>query len=95
MASTAEKKSEVNLLPCTFKFHNFVAKISDININCQVIKMEDCLYLWIGDFTNGSMGDLSFALTSNLERQPISTKIMGIERRIQEEFKTHADLLSF
>lgn len=94
--------------------------------------MEDCLYLWIGDSTNRSMEDLSFALKSSFERQPIATKIMGsvadatstnmakrlsmklgkpiyvsfnvtannitlpgIERRIQEEFKTHADLLSF
>lgn len=122
----------MELLPCNFKFHDFVAKVSDININCQIIKMEDCLYLWIGDSTNPSMEDLSFALTSSFERQPIATKIMGsvadatsinmakrlsmklgkpiyvsfnitpdnitlpgIERRIHEEFKKHADLLSF
>jgi len=132
MADATEKRSEVELLPCSFKFHDFVAKVSDININCQIIKMEDCLYLWIGDSANGSMGDLSLALASSFERQPIATKIMGsvadatstnmakrlsmklgkpvyvsfnvtpdniilpgIERRIQEEFKTYADLLSF
>ncbi|XP_012530801.1 proteasome assembly chaperone 4 isoform X2 [Monomorium pharaonis] len=132
MAYSTEQTSKVELLPCSFKFHNFVAKVSDININCHIIKMEDCLYLWIGDSANCSMEDLSFALTSNFERQPIATKIMGsvadatstnmakrlsmkfgkpiyvsfnitpdniilpgIERRIQEEFKTHADLLSF
>ncbi|KAL6259525.1 hypothetical protein P5V15_009442 [Pogonomyrmex californicus] len=129
---TTEKESTVELLPCSFKFHNFVAKISDININCQIIKMEDCLYLWIGDSSNPSMEDLAFALISNFEKQPITTKLMGavvdttstnmakrlsmkfgkpiyvsfnitadnltlpsIEKRIQEEFKTHADLLSF
>lgn len=132
MASATEERSEVELLPCSFKFHDFVAKVGDINIHCQIIKMEDCLYLWIGDSTNRSMEDLSFALKSSLESQPIATKIMGsiadatstnmakrlsmklgkpvyvsfnvtannitlpgIERRIQEEFKTHADLLSF
>ncbi|EFN83492.1 Proteasome assembly chaperone 4 [Harpegnathos saltator] len=93
--------------------------------------MENCLYLWIGDCNNPTMEDLSFALASNFQRQPIATKIMGavadatstnmakrlsmklgrpvyvsfnitadnitlpgIERKIQEEFKTHADLLS-
>ncbi|XP_012061185.1 PREDICTED: proteasome assembly chaperone 4-like [Atta cephalotes] len=132
MVNTAEKKSEVELLPCNFKFHNFIVKIGDTNINCQIIRMEDSLYLWIGDSVNGSMEDLSFALTSSFEKQPIATKIMGsianatstnmakrlsmkfgkaiyvsfnitpnniilpgIEKRIQEEFKTHADLLSF
>ncbi|XP_071582685.1 proteasome assembly chaperone 4 [Temnothorax nylanderi] len=132
MANVTEKRSDMELLPCSFKFHDFAAKVSDVNINCQIIKMEDCLYLWIGDSANRSMGDLSFALASNFEKQPIATKIMGsvadatsmnmakrlsmklgkpiyvsfnitadnivlpgIERRIQEEFKTHADLLSF
>jgi len=132
MAIATEKTSEVELLPCSFKFHDFVVKVSDVNVNCQIIKMEDCLYLWIGDSANRSMDDLSFALKSSFEAQPIATKIMGsvadatstnmakrlskkfgkpiyvsfnvtadnitlpgIERRIQEEFKTHADLLSF
>lgn len=132
MAVATEERSKIELLPCSFKFHDFVAKVSDINVICQIIKMEDCLYLWIGDSANRSMGDLSFALTSNFDTQPIATKIMGsvadatstnmakrlskkfgkpiyvsfnitadnitlpgIERRIQEEFKTHADLLSF
>ncbi|EGI59807.1 Proteasome assembly chaperone 4 [Acromyrmex echinatior] len=131
MANTAERKSEVELLPSSFKFHNFVAKVGDTNINCQIIRMEDSLYLWIGDSVNGSMEDLSFALISSFEKQPIATKIMGsianatstnmakrlsmkfgkaiyvsfnitpnniilpgIEKRIQEEFKTHADLLN-
>ncbi|XP_011881990.1 PREDICTED: proteasome assembly chaperone 4-like isoform X2 [Vollenhovia emeryi] len=132
MASATGEGPEVELLPCSFKFHDFVAKVCDLSINCQIIKMEDSLYLWIGDSAKRSMTDLSFALASRFERQPIATKIMGsvadttsmnmakrlstklgkpiyvsfnvtadnialpgIERRIQEEFKTHADLLSF
>ncbi|EZA61761.1 hypothetical protein DMN91_003559 [Ooceraea biroi] len=120
------------LMPCTFKFHNFNIKVGDVTISCEIIKMEDCLYLWIGDCANPNMNDLSFALMSRFERQPIATKIMGavadptstnvasrlsmklgkpvyvsfnatannitlpaIEKGIQEEFKTHADLLSF
>lgn len=132
MTSTTEQNSKRNLLPCSFKFHEFVAKITDINIVCQIIKMKDSLFLWVGDCNNSSIDDLSFALLSNLDKQPIATKIMGtvekttslnmarrltmkiekpvyisfnviadnitllgIEKRIQEEFKTHKDLLGF
>ncbi|KYN50218.1 PREDICTED: uncharacterized protein LOC108771188 [Cyphomyrmex costatus] len=77
MASATENRSGVELLPCSFRFYNFVAIINDTNINCQLIRMEDSLYLWIGDSINGSMEDLSFALTSSFERQPIATKIIG------------------
>ncbi|XP_014485916.1 PREDICTED: uncharacterized protein LOC106750238 [Dinoponera quadriceps] len=131
MADIQEQRIDGQFLPCSFKFHKFAVRVSDTTINCQIIKMENCLYLWIGDSNNPSMEDLSFALTSKLERQPIATKIIGavadatstnmakrlsmklgkpvyvsfnvtannitlpgIERRIQEEFKAHADLLS-
>ncbi|KYM99049.1 Proteasome assembly chaperone 4 [Cyphomyrmex costatus] len=77
MACVTENRSGVELLPCSFRFHNFVVKVSDTNINCQIIRMKDSLYLWIGDSINGSMEDLSFALTSSFERQPIATKIIG------------------
>lgn len=130
MAST-EQEASGELLQCSFKFHNFTAKVSDITVNCQIIKTEYCLYIWIGDCNNPNIEDLSFALMPNLGKQPIATKIMGavadttstnmakrlsmklgkpvyvsfnitadnivlpgIERKIQEEFKTHADLLT-
>lgn len=129
MADIQDQRDSEAFLPCSFKFHNFSAKISDITVNYEIIKMENSLYLWIGD--DGKMDDLSFALASDLDRQSIVTKIIGpadatstnmakrlsmklgkpvyvsfnvtasniilpeIERRIQEEFKTHADLLSF
>lgn len=132
MANTQEQRTDEEFSPCSFKFHSFSARVSDVTINCKIIKMENCLYLWIGNCNNPSMEDLSFALASNFESQPIATKIMGtvadatstnmakrlsmklgkpvyvsfnitadnitlpgIERRIQEEFKTHAELLSF
>lgn len=133
MTSTAEEQnSQGDLLPCSFMFHEFVTKITDVNIACQIIKMEDSLFLWVGDCNNPNMDDLSFALVSNSDKRPIATKIMGtvadatstnmarrltmklgkpvyvsfnitadnitlpgIERRIQEEFKTCADLFSF
>ncbi|XP_029162995.1 proteasome assembly chaperone 4-like [Nylanderia fulva] len=124
--------TEQELLQCSIKFHNFVAKVGDVTIKCEIIKMEDSLYLWIGDSANSTMDDLSFSFTSNCKTQPIATKIMGavadatstniarrfsiklgkpvyvsfnvtadnmlllgIEKRVQEEFKMHNDLLSF
>ncbi|EFN69599.1 Proteasome assembly chaperone 4, partial [Camponotus floridanus] len=106
--------------------HKFDARVGDVTINCEIMKMKDSLYLWIGDYTNPTMEDLSFSFTSNIGTQPIATKIMGaiadatstnmakrlsikigkpvyvsfnvtadnmlllgIEKRIQEEFKMH------
>ncbi|XP_072760474.1 proteasome assembly chaperone 4 [Anoplolepis gracilipes] len=132
MADVKEQESPVELLQCGIKFHQFVATVGDVTINCEIMKMEDSLYLWIGDSTNPTMEDLSFSFTSNLEAQPITTKIMGaiadttsanmarrlsiklgkpiyvsfnvtannmlllgIEKRVQEEFKVHGNLLNF
>lgn len=131
MANTQEQEVDGKFLPCSFKFHKFSDRVCDMTINCEIIKMDNCLYLWIGDRNNPKMSDLSFALGLNSEK-PIATKIMGsvmdttslsmanrlstklgkpvyvsfnttvdnitlvsIENRIQEEFKTHADLLCF
>lgn len=132
MENTTEQEPCAELLQCGIKFHKFVAKVGDVTINCEIMKMKDSLYLWIGDCTNPTMEDLSFSFTSNFEKQPIATKIMGavadatstniakrlsiklgkpvyvsfnvtadnmlllgIERRIQEEFKIHNDLSNF
>ncbi|XP_070166110.1 proteasome assembly chaperone 4 [Polyergus mexicanus] len=132
MANTMEQKPRAELLQCGIKFHKFVAKVGDITINCEIMKMKDSLYLWIGDCTNSTMEDLSFSFTSDFEKHPIATKIMGavadatstniakrlsiklgkpvyvsfnvtvdnmlllgIEKRIQEEFKIHNDLSDF
>lgn len=77
MVNTTESEATRELLPCSFKFHEFHAKISDITINCHIIKMEDCLYLWVGDGTSNKMEDLSFALISSHGSDAIATKIMG------------------
>lgn len=132
MANATEQEPQAELLQCGIKFHKFVARVGDVTVNCEIIKMEDSLYLWIGDSTNPTMDDLSFSFTSNFKTQPIATKIMGavadatstnmarrlsiklgkpvyvsfnvtadnmlllgIEKRIQEEFKMHDDLAGF
>ncbi|XP_017765801.1 PREDICTED: proteasome assembly chaperone 4-like [Eufriesea mexicana] len=62
---------------CSFKFHDFVAKIGDSSIAYHTIKMKDCLYVWIGDFQENAMNDLAFAIKSTYEKEPLATKIMG------------------
>ncbi|XP_003705302.1 proteasome assembly chaperone 4 [Megachile rotundata] len=70
--SVEESKPE-----CSFKFHEFMTDIGDKSIACHIIKMENCLYLWLGDFNENAMNDLSFAIVSPYEKQPLATKIMG------------------
>jgi len=74
-----EKELDISekLMPCSLKFHNFSIKVVDTTINCEVIVLEDSLYVWIGDSANRVMDDLSFALKVKSEKQPVATKIMG------------------
>ncbi|KAH0953035.1 hypothetical protein HN011_001034 [Eciton burchellii] len=65
------------LMPCGLKFHNFSIKAGDTTISCEVIVLEDSLYIWIGDSANPNMDDLSFALMVKSDKQPVATKIMG------------------
>lgn len=65
------------LLECSFKFHNFVIQVGEVSFGCQVIKMQDSLYLWIGNNNDKTMNDLSFAFMSNYESIPVATKIIG------------------
>ena len=62
---------------CSFKFHDFVAKVGDSTIACHTIKMDNSLYLWVGDCRESAMNDLSFAIESQLSKEPVATKIMG------------------
>lgn len=39
--------------------------------------MQDSLYIWIGNFSDNKMNDLSLALSSVYEKTPISTKLLG------------------
>ena len=65
------------ILPCSFKFHEFVTQVGEIKIAGHVVKMEESLYLWIGIKGNDLMDDLSFAISSKYESQAVSTRIMG------------------
>ncbi|KAK2575962.1 hypothetical protein KPH14_007323 [Odynerus spinipes] len=71
------KADQCKQYPCSFKFHKFVDQVGEVSISCHIIKMEDCLYLWVGDATNSAMNDLAFALQSKYESVPIATKIIG------------------
>ncbi|XP_017886216.1 proteasome assembly chaperone 4-like [Ceratina calcarata] len=70
------EEKEVTKPECSFKFHEFTANVGDLSIACHTIKMENCLYVWIGGKEN-AMDDLSFAIGSPYEKEPLTTKIMG------------------
>lgn len=62
---------------CDLKFHEFMTEIGDLSIVCHMIKMEDSLYVWVGNYNDYAMNDLSFAIKSPYEKEPLTTKIMG------------------
>ncbi|XP_015185223.1 PREDICTED: proteasome assembly chaperone 4-like [Polistes dominula] len=72
--------------PCNFKFYEFIDDVGEVKISCHIIRLEDSLYLWIGDAKQSVMNDLAFGLTSNYESIPIATKIMGA---VEDETSTN------
>ncbi|XP_076183734.1 proteasome assembly chaperone 4 [Ptiloglossa arizonensis] len=62
---------------CSFKFHDFVTQVGNLMLACHTIKMDNCLYLWVGDFNENVMNDLSFAIESPFAKDPLTTKIIG------------------
>ncbi|XP_024945433.1 proteasome assembly chaperone 4 [Cephus cinctus] len=77
MTTDKEEVTKHQLLPCSFKFYDFNFEAGQVRFSCHIIKMEASLYLWAGDFPTGSMNDLTFALLSQYETLPISTRLMG------------------
>ncbi|XP_012256373.2 proteasome assembly chaperone 4-like [Athalia rosae] len=75
MASSED--NGVELLPCSFKFHNFLTEVGEVKMSCQIIKMRDSFYVWVGNYNNNVMNHLSLALVSNYEKVPISTTLLG------------------
>ncbi|XP_046630001.1 proteasome assembly chaperone 4 [Neodiprion virginianus] len=71
------KNIDPELVTCSFKCHNILTIVGDIKISCQIIKMKDSYYIWVGDIVDSVMNDLSLALISDYEKVPISTKLMG------------------
>ncbi|XP_076653428.1 proteasome assembly chaperone 4 [Halictus rubicundus] len=73
MENHAEEQTESE---CSFKFHDFMIDIGT-TYACHTIKMDNCLYLWVGNPRKQIMNDLSFAIVSPFAKEPLTTKIMG------------------
>ena len=74
-----EAKDELEMMPCSFKFHNFEDSIGESSIVCHIMKMEKSLYVWVANSSDQCMKDLAlgFATNKNIKIPPIATKIMG------------------
>jgi hypothetical protein len=74
-----EQNEELDFLPSNFQFHNFHFEVGEVIIQCQIMKMEKSLYLWIGDCNEKTMTDLALALAMENENKTsiLATKIMG------------------
>lgn len=76
---TDQKQDKTDLLPCSFKIHDFSAQVGEVMLQCQIMKMEGSLYLNVGNSKESVMNDLSLALLPGNEKTqaPISTKLIG------------------
>ncbi|XP_044019080.1 proteasome assembly chaperone 4-like [Aphidius gifuensis] len=69
--------NNIELLPCSFDFYEFTGKVGETTFSCNITKMENSLYVWIGDCGEGKMNDLSGAFMSQYDTLPVATKIIG------------------
>ncbi|XP_043258961.1 uncharacterized protein LOC122401088 [Colletes gigas] len=72
-----ENLTEKTESECSFKFYDFVTEVGNMTLACHTIKMDNSLYLWVGDSREKAMNDLSFAIESQLAKEPFTTKIIG------------------
>ncbi|XP_033218389.1 proteasome assembly chaperone 4-like [Belonocnema kinseyi] len=68
---------ETGVEPCSFKFHEFMTQVGEIKVAGHILKMEDSLYLWVGEKSKDIMDDFSLAFPSKYESQPVVTKLLG------------------
>lgn len=64
-------------VPCNFSFHEFTARVCDQSISCHIIRTDSCFYLWLGNPQEEIMADLALGIQSPLQREPLTTKILG------------------
>lgn len=79
MTAVEKTNEDLNLVESSFKFHNFNDQVGEVKLYCQIVKMENSLYLWVSDYNEQNMNDLSLAFTmdSEMKKSSVSTKIMG------------------
>ncbi|XP_078041706.1 proteasome assembly chaperone 4 [Augochlora pura] len=75
MGNNAEEQPKTG--ECSFKFHDFVIDTGYHTFSCHAIKMDNCLYLWVGDSKENVMNDLSFAIVSPFAKEPLTTHVLG------------------
>lgn len=69
---------DLELLPCSFQFHDFHDTVGQVGLQCQFMKMDQSLYVWVGD-DDENMKDLAlgFAMQNQSKNSVLATKIMG------------------
>ncbi|XP_014238971.1 uncharacterized protein LOC106660510 [Trichogramma pretiosum] len=71
--------NDLELLPCSFQFHNFQDKVGEVNLICQITKMKQSFYVWLAEYNDQSLKHLAVASTvaGDGKKQVLSTKILG------------------
>ncbi|XP_015122850.1 proteasome assembly chaperone 4 [Diachasma alloeum] len=127
MLSPEKADVDVELLESNFMFYDFTADVGEVSYTCQIMKMEESFYVYVGKAGDESMNDLTYSFLSAYDNLPVATRLLGavgnplsaplaskltklsgksvyvsfnldihrrmmpcIEKRIAEEFKTHA-----
>lgn len=69
--------AEIEYVDTSFKAHEFMHSVFDVNIKFEIIKMKDSVFIYIGNVANPLLSDMSYGVQTRYESHPIATKILG------------------
>lgn len=75
--STSSGTAVIEYMKPNFEIHSFSTEIAESRVHFQVLKMEKCLFIWIGSGTDPTFNDLGMALVTSYGRLPLCTRLMG------------------
>lgn len=78
MSSPDKDDVDVELLESSFTFHDFTDKIGQWTYTCQIMKMKDSFYLYIGHSEDEHMDQLTYAFLSAYDNLPVVVRLIGL-----------------
>ncbi|XP_063981690.1 uncharacterized protein LOC135164869 isoform X2 [Diachasmimorpha longicaudata] len=78
MSSPDKDDVDVELLESSFTFHDYTEIVEQFAYTCQIMKMEDSFYVYIGQSENERMDGLIYAFLSAYDNLPVAVRLTGL-----------------
>ncbi|XP_011314890.1 uncharacterized protein [Fopius arisanus] len=75
--SSSSEETDVEFLESNFMFHEFCDNVGEFRYTCQIMKMEESFYIYVGATGKETMDQLTYAFLSSYDHQPLVTRVLG------------------